>query len=336
MEENFTNIITNFNSARIEENDEPFIKGIPYIFFTTPFLNLSKDNLQVNSFLSYLLQYESEFLGLLSYGGIASSDGAFTTSPFVKILTNKFKNMDAKDTTSRSKTINETFYGHRQIIPSTYLESINGDEFSITFAENSDLQITKLHKIWLEYIELVRRGDIVPSQSTINGRYIDFYSTVYYFLVDFDGETIKYYSKYTGVAPLTIPYSSFSSTVGESPSPVELNINYVYCYKEDMDPSILFDFNYTSLKTSDLVSPADSETITNVKANAIKSGLDSSINKELNDGDNNYFIATSDQIKNNEKTIDDLWKSYSKKTKAQVVFTKNNNDNEYSFKLKFN
>jgi len=323
----------NFNPGRLEESTHNYLKGLPYIFITTPFLNLSDENIKKNTYLSYLKEFEPNLLKQLSYGS-SVDDSIKSSSPFVKILSNKFKSMESRDTMARSKQFNETFYGHKQIVPTSYLDSINGDQFTITYSETSDLHITKLHKIWLEYMENIRRGNFSPAQSTFHKRYIDFYSSVYYFVVDFDGETIKFFAKYTGVAPLNIPYNVHSVTVPETPGGVELNCNYVYCYKEDMDPTILFDFNYVSKFTSSLVSldvNDETENYTAIKdyvqSKQMQSGSDSEINSGLLNkyGEESYY-------KGND--LDEWHKSLTKKTSAEVVYT-DKGSGEYTFKLKF-
>ena len=329
----FTKIDTlnSYNFARLEENDEPYIKGFPIIFLTTPLLNLTKDNIINDSYFSYMSTNETELLSMLSFG-INDSESYKSNSPFIKPLTNKFKTMDARDTTSRTKTLNETFYGHKMLLPSSLIESINGDEFSVTYTENSDLIITKLHKLWVEYTERIRRGDFRPSEATINGRYIDYFSTLYYFILDFDCETIKYYAKYTGIVPLNIPYSAYSSSVGDQGSLVELNVNYSYSYKEDMDPAILLDFNYVSKKIDKLVNlPEDEEELKLVKKDVLIAGDENNINNRLSQIGQYYYFNLEDQ-----HYIDNFHESLSNKSKAEIVMSKlNSADKNYKFKLKF-
>lgn len=326
---NQVNTFNNFNPGRLEETEEGYIKGFPYLFLTTPFLNFSEENIKSNTFLSYMYEFEPDVLKQLSYGSGAIN----SPSPFIKILSNRFKSMESRDTTARTKQINETFYGHKQIVPGTYLDSINGDQFTITYAETSKLHIVKLHKIWLEYVENLRRGLYHPSQSAKDFRYIDFYSSLYYFIVDFDGETIKFFSKYTGISPINIPYNVFSMAIPETPNPVELNVNYVYCYKEDMDPATLFDFNYVSKHTSSLVSSGvlngnTEEIKTQLQNVNMVTGKDQGINSQLlnKDGKKSYYDGNGN--------IHDWHESLTNKTSAEVVYS-DKGDGEYTFKLKF-
>lgn len=328
------NPIRSFNFARLEETDEPYIKGFPIIFLTTPLLNLTKDNIEADSYFSYMANNERDILSLLSFG-TSNSTTYKTTSPFIKVLTNKFKTMDAKDTTARTKTLNETFYGHKMLLPSSLIESINGDEFSVTYTENNDLIITKLHKIWVEYTERIRRGDFCPTKTAIDDRYIDYLSSLYYFILDFDCETIKYYAKYTGIVPLNVPYSSFSDSIGEQGNIVDLSINYSYSYKEDMDPAILLDFNYNSNKIENLVNlPNNEEDIKLLKADGMTSGIEEDINKSLSESGGYYYFSGADEEKDN--FLSDLYKSFNNKSHAKIYMTKNNTaDNKYQFRLKF-
>jgi hypothetical protein len=75
---------------------------------------------------------------------------------------------------------------------------------------------------------------------------IDYMSSIYYFVLEPDGKTLKYWAKYTGCWPNQIPYSQMSYRRGES-TMVELEGTFVYTSKEDMSVAILEDFNRVSL-----------------------------------------------------------------------------------------
>lgn len=234
-------IINKYNAyKKFGEGMDPIVKGIPFLFFTTPRLNMSDVNLSRDTFFYYLNDSEPEILKMLSYGYRA--DGNSSSSPFIKLLTNTFETFNTKDTVARTKEVGETFYGMKQMLPGSIVDSITGDDLSIRYKDYKNLPILKLHKAWFDYIEHVRRGKFAPSLEAITKRYIDYVSSIYYFLLDFDGETILYYCKYTGVAPISVPYSAFNIDVGTHDI-LEYDINYVYSFKEDMNPSILIDFN---------------------------------------------------------------------------------------------
>jgi len=235
-------IVNKYNPFRIhDDNHDHFVKGIPIIFFSTPKINFSEFNISKNTFFSYMYYEEAEIMKSLSYG-VSDSDKIASHSPFIKLLTNTAGSFNTKDTTARTKEVGETFYGFKQTLPAASVDSITGDEFSIKYHDYKDLPVLKMHKLWFEYAEAVRRGVMAPSKDAINKRYIDYVSSVYYFILDMDFETILFYSKYTGVAPTNLPYSVFSMEMGQR-DVLEYDINYVYSYKEDLNPAILVDFN---------------------------------------------------------------------------------------------
>lgn len=251
-----------FNPYRLENlSEDPGVKGYPVMFITTPRLNLTDKNIMNDEFMAYLGQVDPELLGTLNYGSTTiinnSDEGKVrlgTSSPFITILSNMFHSFSAKSTQALAKEIGETHYGYRQYLPGPTINSRTGDTCSVSFHENKDLDVLRLHKVWSDYIEHVSRGTMKPSQNAISERYIDYTSSIYYFLIDFDGETIQYYQKLTGCAPFNVPYDSLSGTVGGAPEAIEYSIEYGYSYKEDMDPSILSDFNAVSQKAPSLIS----------------------------------------------------------------------------------
>lgn len=239
-------ILNKFNPYKLEENQEPLIKGIPFIFMTTPFLNLSEENIANDAFLTYMDKFEPDLLNTLSYSNNAQSGDlkqhGRSNSPFIKILTNKFKDVSLSSLSLRTKETNETFYGFKQSLPGSIVDSISAGEISVTYNETKGLSITKLHKVWAEYTDNIRRGIFKPSSNTLNGRFIDYLSSLYYFLLDYDMSTILFYSKYTGLFPLSVPYSNLGVSMGNHEL-VTTDISYGYSYKEDLNPTILMEFN---------------------------------------------------------------------------------------------
>ena len=248
------NFISSFDNARRlgSDNINFFIKGIPYVFMTCPVLNLCKTNVMSDSFLTYMAtstDENKEILRHLTHKDFVDEDmysGLSSSNKLIPLVTNTAISVDIKDTVARTKEVGETFYGYKQVHPGSLVDSIVGDEISIKYLELADLPILKMHKVWQDYIEKVRRGSFLPSRQALADGFIDYMSSIYYILCDFDGETIKYWAKYTGVAPLNVPYSSLGGDFNSHEIP-DITINYSYCYKEDMSVSILRDFNRITL-----------------------------------------------------------------------------------------
>ncbi|QXN67972.1 hypothetical protein FPHOBKDP_00222 [Listeria phage LPJP1] len=220
----------------------------------------------MNSFFQYMRDNRPEILNMLNYGGNATSKtggGSIygSNSSFIKPLTNRFINMSLKGISTITKEVNETFYGHKQLLPGPFINSVVADETSVTFEEDKNSTILQIHKLWTDYIEAVSRGQMKPNPQVFMNRYIDYTSSIYYFLLDFVMETILYYTKYTGCSPTNVPYDVMNSDIGASKDIAQLSFNYAYSYKEDMDPAILMDFNSVSLDSPVLASSKDSESI---------------------------------------------------------------------------
>lgn len=254
---NNINQLKYFNPFRFNQKEDPLIKGLPVIFITTPSLYLNETNLKSRGFFRYLRDCEPELISLLNFGGTTDGSILGTGSPFIKILTNQFENISFNGVTMRTKEMNETFYGFKQLFPTSMIDSITANTISIEYSEDKNLNIIKLHKAWTDYIEYARRGIIRPSEKTKVGRFIDFSCSIYYFLLDFDFQTILYYSKYTGCSPISVPYDALATAASGGRDIVRVNIDYAYGYKEDMNPDILYDFNIVASSASKLTETDD-------------------------------------------------------------------------------
>lgn len=225
------------------------VKGIPILFITTPLLNFSKENINYDDFFKFVNDTDPELLSLLSYGGQIPGGSTTNTSPFIKLLSNKFTEFSPKSTVSQPKEIGETFYGYKQYLAGPYINSVTGDTTSISYTDNSNLDVLKIHKIWADYIEHVNRGEMRPSAIARKNRFIDYTSSIYMFVLDKDAETIQFYQKLTGCTPINIPYDAFSSKISNNMEVITYNIEYAYSFKEDMNPRSLMAFNAISATT---------------------------------------------------------------------------------------
>lgn len=244
--QNFIGDIDNFNTfnnQRLLSEEMPSVVGIPHIFFTTPMLNLDANNCLADGFLSGMYRLHEKWLGSLSYSGSSTSPTAIsTTSPFIKILYNSAMDFQSKDMISKTKEVGETYYGYKETLPSADVDSIVGDELTISFVDWQGLPVLNILNAWFIYHNNVRRGRFNPSINAIEYSYLDYVSSIYYFVTDMDGQTLQYWAKYTGVVPINVPFSAFSSSYNNH-DVLKYSVNFVYSFKEDMNPDILLDFN---------------------------------------------------------------------------------------------
>jgi len=244
--------------------------GICYAFITKPDLNLTKNlkaenytvaernskissdgnsalyNTLQNGFIEYVARNYPDIIDSLTCNDSNKQS-------FIPLLFNYFRGMTLEDHSLAEGTYSETFRGYNQKLPTTAAASFSGGSLSITYDEIRPALVTFLHKVWFEYMEGVKFNTMTPSMDTINRRELDYTSSLYYFLMAPDGETIDFWAKYTGIFPQNVPYSSFSSGDITSRNLIQLQVSYVYNFKEFLDPAILIDFNDTFMNSSDIM-----------------------------------------------------------------------------------
>lgn len=251
------NNFTEFNRYNTLNGVPDFYEnGYGYVFFVTPNLNIgssdsSNHNFESDSFLYNTLMREPHIIKSLT-------NDLEHTSPIIKVLTNNALSFETRDLSMKTIQTHETFEGYKTLMPISFIESMSGDQFSVSYRESPDLEVMKLHKIWLDYIYFIRRGKFRPDNSTLQAGELDFMTSVYYFATKPDARTITYFAKYTGVAPTSIPYSTLSYKRGEHASDLEFSYSYSYMYKEDLDPNIIYDFkqlfnNYSRSSSIDII-----------------------------------------------------------------------------------
>lgn len=243
---------------------DSFTTGYAFVFVTKPSLfinpfklegsaftnlerlsyeNMTKDHL-FSQFLNNESMNESDKLLVqqLSYKNFNNPD----IRNFIPLFTNKIRNFQITDTTIGQNENFDTRHGFRMPLPTHKVDSIGSGSLSINCYETYNLDFMKMMSIWVNYASNVTDGTFHGNPEMIKNGVIDYMSSVYYFVLAPDGKTLKYWSKYTGVWPTTIPSSVLSFTRGEQ-NIVELDLQFAYTSKEDMNPSILEDFNRLSL-----------------------------------------------------------------------------------------
>ena len=267
----------NFNRFRVQEGIDYFTSNVTYIFFTKPQMNLINAAYVNDSFIRSMQNSTRDHNKMI----MENLDGvSATTGPFNFILSNAAESFDLKDNVLSKIEVGDTRMGHRVTLGDNAIDSYNSGEFTVEYTELADMSITKMHKIWLDYIDMVKHNLAAPymqkntsdasffaatsvsasgnhyysysngvdgNRDFIKNRELDYVCSVYYFKVADDGMTLKYWAKYTGVFPLNVPYSALSFSVGDNKLK-QMNVNYAYSFKEDMSIEILEEFNMLCLK----------------------------------------------------------------------------------------
>lgn len=249
--------LTSFNKygagGAVSMSDLRMSKGIPRVFFTRPDLNFfiegsyekklsSISGAANDGWVNYVYKNNPKILESLtkSYS---------TNHHFLPMLSNGALSFDINDEKLETVEHGETFTGWKVRYGRHNIGTKNGGSFSIAYNETDELEIYKLHKTWVDYIAKVYRGEFIPKFNYINNRKLDYAVSAYYFLCGPDGETILFWSKYVGVFPTTIPAGVLEWSKGDFVKMPEMNIEYEYAWKDDMDPAIIADFNYNAFPT---------------------------------------------------------------------------------------
>jgi hypothetical protein len=246
--------------------DDPFLTGYFFVFISTPMLNLEilnaeeskepgenefysderskiRKNVHSSPIIRELSFRRPELIQMLNSNDIKIGAGRARPFPFIKLLTNKALNFDLKDTELKQQDLIESRLGYKFKHPTLYIDSVSGGEFTISYRENTHLDVLNLHNIWVEYIQGIKLGYMLPSDNAVNKAYLDYMSSLYYIALKPDMRSITYWAKYTGIAPVGIPHSAFSGKRGDINIVNEIQIPYIYSYKEELNPQILADFN---------------------------------------------------------------------------------------------
>lgn len=234
---------------------DPATTGYIYVFFTTPTLALDTTLLSGNPNADAIVEANKRFLKLPTdtHSSIYSNDMVEALSGkkslFLKILSNRIRSAPAENIELESTEYGETYNRYRIMIGTTTKDSRVGGTIDIQFNEDNMLTITKMMKLWIDYIEGVYRGECyskyagIMNFATSQSASIDYMCSIYTFTTMADGATLLHWSKYTGCFPMTIPTGDFQSEDGDVNVIDKVNIKFQFAFKEDLDIAILRDFN---------------------------------------------------------------------------------------------
>ena len=242
---------------------EGVVNGYNYIFMTAPELALSNGNTD-----AAIIEHNRKMLGLntdrvYSQNIINSLSGSRN---FIPLITNRAIKYTAAAEQLSTMDYGETWMRYKMLVGSSTKDSIISGSFAVEYNEDSNLNILKMHKLWVDYIDGCFNGNILSKNAAVNtGLFsgvnllnsfqIDYLVSIYHFAVKPDGETLYYWTKYTGVMPTSVPWDIFTSDDGVQDVIRSVPIEYIFAYKEDMKYSILSEFNRTQAGVDLQVSP---------------------------------------------------------------------------------
>ena len=236
---------TQFNRFKMAFPDEELTKTFAYVFFTRPDLNILTSSTKLSSqadadpLYNYLYKNNpSLFRNLTKYGSGIHAFNVF--------LSNKAKSFEISDEYIKTVEAGETFTGYKIHYGRNDIESKAAGEFTISYRDNYNLDVFRMHKLWVDYISKVFRGEFSPRNEHKQNKELDYACSVYYFLLGPDQQTILFWSKYIGVFPTNTSSSTYSwdsQSILKVPEP---SLKYAYSIKRDFDPTHLAEFNTLS------------------------------------------------------------------------------------------
>lgn len=248
-----------FNRNKIAFPDRELTKTFAYVFFTRPDLNIltygsdkpsefavNTGNVGSDPKYSYIFKNNQNTMRSLVANG----------NPYHKfliLLSNEAKSFEVADTVITTVEHGETFNGNKIIYGRTDHESNAAGEVNIRYVDSINLDVFKMHLIWVDYINKVSRGVFSPKSTYIKQRILDYACSCYYFLCGPDGSTILYWQKLTGVFPVNTGENAFSWDSGTLLAKPEINIKYMYSMRSVMDVAHLSEFNALTRVNGDVV-----------------------------------------------------------------------------------
>lgn len=240
----------NFNRFRMEFPDIVLRNTLGYVVFTRPDLNLysysSKSGIYDTTKLSpemvvdprmrYLAAHNPALAKGLTKDGIKGHN-------FNPFLSNMVQSLEVMDDSVDTLETGETFTGYKTLYSKNNIKSITAGNLSIKFKETFDIGVTNMFQLWVDYQSNVYKGVFTPKNEYIWQKVIDYACDIYYFLLDQDGETILFWSKYYGCFPINVGKSVFSFDYGGQVQMPDITQTFAYMYKEDLTPNTLVEFN---------------------------------------------------------------------------------------------
>ncbi|MCM1532726.1 MAG: hypothetical protein NC114_10720 [Ruminococcus flavefaciens] len=171
----------------------------------------------------------------------------YSSSKFMPVFTTRAVSYSVGDVALKTVEKGGTFYGHVIKYGHYSEEHKLGGSISIEFRNDVYWSILKTIYIWMMYIDIVSRSDVIrPSWISQMSGQLDYAGSIYYLVTDMGGSKLLYWEKLTGVFPKSAPFSLFSMSDGPGLED-KITIEFDYGMRSDpMDPNVLFDLNMLS------------------------------------------------------------------------------------------
>ena len=252
LTQDYNNLIKKYNRFKVPQPNIELQNAYAHVFFTRPECNVIAVDRTDGRYGDLHTQFKKDSLFDLAFksdpnmvrelSSLYGPNGA-SGHKFNFLLSNAAKGFALNDEEIQSDSYGKTYTGYKISYGKNNVESRTAGNFQITYGDDRDLHIYRLHKLWVEYISGVYRGRYRPRDEYIMNKVIDYSCSVYYIMTDEGGERILFWSKYYGVFPVSIPSSQYSWEADNLLRPTQLTISYNYSYKEDYNPFSMTEFN---------------------------------------------------------------------------------------------
>lgn len=242
----FSKMSKMYNRFKMANPNIALQRGYAHVFFVRPKCNIMNSSatglikeLRNSDIFQYAWKSSPDLIRELTIKNGYKHD-------FMMSLSNFSNSFSLNDEFIENNTYGTTFTGYKIAYGKNNISSKTAGNFTITYSDDRNFHIYQLHRLWVEYINGVFRGTIVPLVADVFNKILDYTSAVYYILTAEDGETIIFWSKYYGVFPTTIPAGQYSWAAGNIITNPTIDIEYQYSFKEDFNPYTINEFNYNS------------------------------------------------------------------------------------------
>lgn len=243
---------------------DPSINGYALLFVTKPLLFLyplvppqgssdynrvlAYENMTKDPYFSmFLLPESGNEKDKLIIKQLSFDDFSDTPSYFLPIFTNNTLSFSPNDITLDTVNLWQTREGYSIAMPTSITQSETSGTINISVNESSNLDFIKITTLWTKYINNISNGTFTANPDMIKNNMLDYTSSIYYFVLEPDGTTLKYWARFTSCFPLSAPISALQYQRGNMDK-TQIDLSFTYSLKEDMNPKILEDFNMLSLK----------------------------------------------------------------------------------------
>lgn len=241
---------TKFNRFGCLDPYNVFTTTKEYIFITKPDLHIFNGTSmgQLNLELKNLPLWEDAFVRYKDVLGQLQYSANNPTDVFINLLSNSVtSSLDLPGITATDVETSENIYGTHMTYRRSSLTTDEHHEFSLEFEDTRYLEVYMWFRLYDDYCRLKDLGMVTPVyDSYIVNKILDDQMAAYKLVVGEDGETLVYWAKLWGVYPKSVPRDSFSDLTGTT-SGLKLSVNFHSIFVDDMDPTILAEFNQLTL-----------------------------------------------------------------------------------------